>query len=138
MKINTLYTFQVIPRIDMTALTVYGIKNCNTVKTALNWLRENEIDFEFHDYKSKGIDDYKLKEWCKQVGWESLVNKRGTTWRQLEDGAKANTKNEKSAIALMLEKTSVIKRPLIERNGKVIALGFDEAEYKNTLKADKR
>ena len=72
------------------------------------------------------------------MGWESLVNKRGTTWRQLEDGAKANTKNEKLAIALMLEKTSVIKRPLIERNGKVIALGFDEAGYKKTLKADKR
>lgn len=114
-------------------MIVYGIKNCNTVKTALDWLKKNKIDFEFHDYKSKGISDAKLKEWSKQVGWESLVNKRGTTWRQLDEATQAAVKNEKSAIALMKEKTSVIKRPLIEEDGKVVVLGFDEEEYKKKL-----
>lgn len=110
-------------------MVVYGIKNCNTVKSALDWLKEHNVEFEFHDYKAKGITDSKLKEWIKQVGWESLVNKRGTTWRQLDEKVQLAVKDEKSAIALMKEKTSVIKRPLIEINGKVIALGFDESEY---------
>jgi len=115
-------------------MTVYGIKNCNTVKSALDWLKKNKIEYEFHDYKSKGITDAKLKDWSKQVGWESLVNKRGTTWRQLEEAVQKKVTNESAAIALMKEKTSVIKRPLIEENGKVVALGFDDAEYKETFK----
>lgn len=114
-------------------MTVYGIKNCNTVKNALDWLKKHKVDFEFHDYKSKGITEAKLKEWSKQVGWESLVNKRGTTWRQLDDPIQTSITNEKSAIALMKEKTSVIKRPLIEKNGKVVALGFDKKEYSKLL-----
>jgi Spx/MgsR family transcriptional regulator len=115
-------------------MTIYGIKNCNTVKSALEWLKKNKIEFEFHDYKKSGITEAKLKEWSKQVGWESLVNKRGTTWRQLEESVQKKITDEKSAIALMLEKTSVIKRPLIEEKNKVLALGFDEAEYKKVLK----
>lgn len=111
-------------------MTIYGIKNCNTVKSALDWLKKKKIEFEFHDYKSKGITEAKLKAWSKQVGWESLVNKRGTTWRQLDEATQKKITSEKAAIALMLEKTSVIKRPLIEENGKVLALGFDEAVYK--------
>jgi len=111
-------------------MTVYGIKNCNTVKTALDWLKKHKVDFEFHDYKSKGITEAKLKAWSKQVGWESLVNKRGTTWRKLDEATQASIKNEKAAINLMIDKTSVIKRPLIEKDGKVIVLGFDESEYK--------
>ena len=114
-------------------MIVYGIKNCNTVKAALDWLRKHKIEFEFHDYKAKGITDAKLKDWSKQVGWESLVNKRGTTWRQLEEAIQAKVTNEKSAIALMKEKTSVIKRPLIEENGKVVLLGFDEGEYGKSI-----
>jgi len=110
-------------------MILYGIKNCNTVKSSIEWLKKRKIEFEFHDYKSKGITEAKLKDWIKQVGWESLVNKRGTTWRQLDDKVQAGVTNEKSAIALMLEKTSVIKRPLIEKNEKVIALGFDEDTY---------
>jgi len=115
-------------------MIVYGIKNCNTVKSALLWLNKNKIEFEFHDYKKSGVTDAKLAAWCKQVGWESLVNKRGTTWRQLEEGIQKKVVNEKSAIELMMEKTSVIKRPLIEKNGKVVLLGFDEGEYKKVLK----
>lgn len=115
-------------------MTVYGIKNCNTVKNALDWLKKNNVEFEFHDYKKSGVTASKLADWSKQVGWESLVNKRGTTWRQLDEAVQNIITNEKSAIALMLEKTSVIKRPLIEDKGKVLLLGFDETEYKRKLK----
>jgi arsenate reductase len=115
-------------------MVVYGIKNCNTVKTALDWLKKKNVAFDFHDYKTKGITEAKLKEWSKQVGWESLVNKRGTTWRQLDEATQAKVKNEAAAIALMKEKTSVIKRPLIEKDGKVVVLGFDEEEYAKRLK----
>ncbi len=111
-------------------MILYGIKNCNTVKSAIDWLKKNKVDFEFHDYKTKGVSAAQLKDWSKQVGWESLVNKRGTTWRQLDEAIQKRVTNESGAIALMQEKTSVIKRPLIEEKGKVIALGFDEEEYK--------
>lgn len=114
-------------------LTVYGIKNCNTVKSALDWLKNNNVDFEFHDFKSKGITADKLKDWCTQAGWESLVNKRGTTWRQLPTDVQGKVTDQSSAIALMQEKTSVIKRPIIESSGKIIALGFDERRYHETL-----
>lgn len=115
-------------------MTVYGIKNCNTVKSALEWLKKKNVDFEFHDYKSKGITAAKLKDWSKQVGWETLVNKKGMTWRKLDDAAKAKVTNLKAAIDLMTTQTSVIKRPLIEEDGKVITVGFDEAEYKKMIK----
>ena len=118
-------------------MIVYGIKNCNTVKVALDWLRKHKIEFEFHDYKAKGITEAKLKDWTKQVGWQSLVNKRGTTWRQLGEGIQSKVTNEKSAISLMKEKTSVIKRPLMEENGKVMLLGFDEMEYQRKLGSNK-
>src|SRR5579863_7164019 len=101
-------------------MILYGIKNCNTVKSAIEWLDKNKTEFEFHDYKKSGITQDKLKIWCKQVGWESLVNKRGTTWRQLEEAAQEKVINEKSAIALMMERTSIIRRPLIKKNGKVM------------------
>src|SRR6185436_15168879 len=114
-------------------MIVYGIKNCNTVKSAIEWLNKNKVAFEFHDYKKSGITTAKLSEWCKQVGWESLVNKRGTTWRQLDETVQKKVISEKSAIALMMEKHSVIKRPLIEKNGKVVLLGFDEGVYTQEL-----
>jgi len=114
-------------------MIVYGIKNCNTVKKSLDWLKKHKVEFEFHDYKTAGITDAKLKDWSKQVGWESLVNKKGTTWRQLDEKIQASVTNEKAAVALMKEKTSVIKRPLIEKNGKVILLGFEEDNYKKVL-----
>lgn len=114
-------------------MIIYGIKNCNTVKNALNWLNEREITFEFHDYKSKGISSEKLHQWIAQVGWEALVNKRGTTWRRLTDDEKETVIDAQSAVALMSEKTSVIKRPLIENDGKILLLGFDAAEYEESL-----
>jgi arsenate reductase (glutaredoxin) len=114
-------------------MIVYGIKNCNTVKSALDWLKKHKVEIEFHDYKSKGITEAKLRRWAKQVGWESLVNKRGTTWRQLDEAVQSKITGEDAAIALMREKTSVIKRPLIEKDDKVIALGFEESAYKKLL-----
>jgi arsenate reductase (glutaredoxin) len=115
-------------------LIVYGIKNCNTVKSALDWLKKKKIDFDFHDYKSKSITASKLKSWSKQVGWESLLNKRGMTWRQLPEATQKKITSEKAALELMIEKTSIIKRPLIEQDGKVLLLGFDEKLYKDILK----
>jgi arsenate reductase (glutaredoxin) len=114
-------------------MTVYGIKNCTTVKNALDWLKKHKVDYDFHDYKTQGVTAAKLKAWSAQVGWESLVNKRGMTWRQLDPATQAGVTSEKAAIALMLEKTSVIKRPLIEVDGQVVALGFDEATYQKNL-----
>lgn len=111
-------------------LIVYGIKNCNTVKSALDWLKQHNVEFEFHDFKSKGITASKLKEWCAQTGWEVLVNKRGTTWRQLPADVQEQVKDQSSAIALMQEKTSVIKRPVIESSGKVLVVGFNEPRYR--------
>jgi arsenate reductase (glutaredoxin) len=113
----------------MAELIVYGIKNCDTVKKALLWLDQNKIKYSFHDYKSKGIEDAKLKEWTKQVGWESLVNRKGMTWRQLDEKQKAAVHSASSAIQLMREKTSVIKRPIIEKGGAVAVIGFDERDY---------
>ena len=115
-------------------MIVYGIKNCNTVKSALDWLKKKKIDFDFHDYKSKGITASKLKLWSKQVGWESLLNKHGMTWRQLPESTQKKITSEKAALELMIEKTSIIKRPLIEKDGKVLLLGFDEKLYKDILK----
>lgn len=112
-----------------TSMVLYGIKNCNTVKNAMNWLSANKVVYTFHDYKTKGISYDKLRLWCGQVGWEELVNKRGTTWKQLSDEEKSQVVNAEEAIKLMMSKTSVIKRPLIEREGKVLALGFDEHAY---------
>ena len=114
--------------------TVYAIPNCNTVKKALDWLIANKVNFEFHDYKKKGITATQLTNWCKQIGWEALINKKGATWRQLPKEIQESITTQKAAIALMMEKTSIIKRPLIEEDGKILALGFDEAEYKKALK----
>ena len=115
-------------------MIVYGIKNCETVKKALTWLDDKKIRYEFHDYKSKGVESEKLNTWVKQVGWETLVNRKGMTWRQLDDKAKDKVVNAAAAVALMQEKTSVIKRPLIEQNNKVLAVGFDPETYQKLLK----
>ena len=114
---------------------LYGIKNCNTVKKAVDWLTQNGIAFTFHDYKKEGITKAKLTSWTKQVDWESLVNKKGTTWRNLSEEEKAVVVNAKTAIDLMFQKTSIIKRPLIEKEEKVVALGFEIEEYEKTFQS---
>jgi arsenate reductase len=113
---------------------VYAIPNCNTVKKAIDWLKENKVNYTFHDYKKLGISNTQLTNWCKEVGWEALINKKGTTWKLLGPEVQATITNQKAAIALMAEKTSVIRRPLIEKEGKVITISFDETEYKKVFK----
>jgi len=113
---------------------VYAIPNCNTVKKALDWLKAHKVAFEFHDYKKNGITATQLTSWSKQIGWESLINKKGATWRQLPKEIQESITSQKAAINLMIEKTSIIRRPLIEEDGKILALGFDENEYKKALK----
>lgn len=114
--------------------TVYAIPNCNTVKKALDWLKENKVQYQFHDYKKLGINATQLNAWCKQISWEDLINKKGATWRQLPKDIQEGITTQKDAIALMMEKTSIIRRPIIEENGKIIAIGFDEIAYKKALK----
>jgi Spx/MgsR family transcriptional regulator len=113
---------------------IYAIPNCNTVKKALDWMKANKKAYSFHDYKKQGITSAQLTSWAKQLGWEALINKKGTTWKLLGPEVQATITNQKAAIALMAEKTSVIRRPLIEQDGKIIALGFDEAAYKAAFK----
>jgi len=109
---------------------VYGIPNCNTVKKARTWLDAHQIAYTFHDYKKKGIAPEKLKSWFGEYAWEKLVNKSGTTWKALSEEEKNLVKDEDSAVQLMISKTSVIKRPLVEdAGGKPVALGFSEKEY---------
>lgn len=110
-------------------MILYGIKNCDTVKKALTWLNEKGIAFEFHDYKKEGIKEEKLKNWCQQVGWEILLNKKGTTWRKLDETTQASVANEATAIKIMMNNTSIIKRPVLEKAGKALAVGFDEVVY---------
>lgn len=112
---------------------VYGIKNCNTVKKALNWLDSHNIPYVFHDYKKEGVDKEKLNAWIAQTGWEALLNKRGTTWRKLDQAVQETIINVEAAVPIMLENSSIIKRPLIEAEGKVKAMGFDENEYLTTF-----
>ena len=118
----------------MSTTIVYAIPNCNTVKKALEWMKANKQAYSFHDYKKLGITSAQLTNWSKQVGWEALINKKGPPWKLLGPEVKATITNQKAAIALMAEKTSIIKRPLIEQDGKIIALGFDEAAYKKAFK----
>lgn len=113
---------------------VYGIPNCNTVKKAITWLKDHKIDFTFNDYKKNGASPQKLAVWSKQLGWEALVNKKGATWKKSDAAIQATITNEKAAIALLVDNTSMIKRPLIEKGDKVVALGFDEAVYAKAFK----
>jgi arsenate reductase (glutaredoxin) len=110
---------------------VYGIPNCNTVKKARTWLDEQGVVYTFHDYKKQGVPADRLEAWIKAVGWEVLVNRQGTTWRKFDDATKAAVVDAASAKALMLANASVIKRPVVERNGKVVCVGFDEAKLES-------
>ena len=110
-------------------LTVFGIKNCNTMKKAFDWLNNHHVAYEFHDYKKSGISEEKLREWLKQKGRDALINRKGTTWRKLSAETQAGITDDASAVALMEANTSLIKRPLIEENGRLVMAGFDEQAY---------
>jgi Spx/MgsR family transcriptional regulator len=111
---------------------MYGIPNCDTVKKASVWLKQNNLPFTFHDYKKQGITSKKLKEWCKHFGWENVLNKNSTTWKELSGEQRNAIKNVATAINLMSEKPSIIKRPIVEANGNLL-LRFNEAEYRQVL-----
>lgn len=114
-------------------MKVYGIPNCNTVKKAQDWLKANNIAYEFHDFKKLGISESKLKEWTKFKPWETLLNKNGTTWKKLDPESQQKITSEQAAFSLMQEKTSSIKRPVIETNTGIM-VGFDEQAYQQLLK----
>ncbi len=109
-------------------VTIYGIKNCDTMKRARSWLESKRIAHHFHDYKAAGIDEATLQDWVKTVGWQVLINRVGTNFRKLPDADKENVTEEK-AIALMLAHPSLIKRPVLDAEGK-LTVGFKPEEYK--------
>ena len=108
-------------------IKMYAIKNCNTVKKAISWLDDNAIEFEFIDYKKHGADRNLLQAWCDQFGWEKVMNRAGMTYRKLDADVKESL-DEAKAIEIMLEKTSIIKRPILVAGDKVL-LGFKPDEY---------
>ncbi|HEY0626229.1 MAG TPA: ArsC family reductase [Allosphingosinicella sp.] len=114
----------------MTA-TMYGIRNCDTIKKARSWLDANGVAYEFHDYKSAGVDEARLRRWIGEAGWEKLLNRSGTTFRKLPDAEKADLDADKAA-ALMLAQPSMIKRPVLEANGQLL-IGFDPERYRAAL-----
>lgn len=119
---------------DDNGMKLYGIPNCTTVKKARAWLAEHGHELPFHDFKKQGVDAAWLKSVCKQTGWQALVNTRGTTWRKLDDADKVAVIDESSAIALMQAHPSVIKRPVLERDGRY-HLGFAEDQYQDLFGA---
>jgi Spx/MgsR family transcriptional regulator len=112
----------------MKPVTIYGIPNCDTMKKARTWLDSHGVAYEFHDYKKAGIDKARLEAWSKKVGWETLLNRAGTTFRKLLDKDK-NGLTEKKAIALMLAQPSMIKRPVLELGGGKLLVGFKPEQY---------
>jgi len=110
-------------------VTLYGIKNCDTIKKARNWLNERGIDYRFHDYRADGIDAETIEQWLLHVDWEILLNRRGTTWRKLEPEVQAAT-NRDNVVALLLEYPATIKRPVLDIDN-VISVGFKSEYYEN-------
>jgi arsenate reductase len=108
--------------------TIYGIKNCETMNKARAWLDKHSVDYAFHDYKAAGIDRERLEKWSKKVGWETLLNRAGMTFRKLPDKDKAGI-SEKKAIALMLAQPSMIKRPVLDLGGGKLVVGFKPELY---------
>lgn len=112
-------------------ITLYGIPNCDTMKKARRWLEANGVAYTFHDYKKLGVPEKNLRSWVKQAGWEAVFNKRGTTWRKLDDDVR-NAIDTESAISIMLEHPAIIKRPVLE-SGRQLLIGFKENDYQQLL-----
>ena len=109
--------------------TLYGIKNCDTIKKARKWLEAQGIDYQFHDFRADGIDAAQIDAWLKALGWETLVNKRSTTWKQLDEATR-KAMDDKLAAATILENPTLIKRPLLDSN-QGFTVGFKESEYQS-------
>jgi arsenate reductase len=114
--------------------TIYGIKNCDTVKKARRWLEANGVDYRFHDVRSEGLEQSDLKTWMKSLDWEALLNRRGTSWRQLPESTRQNI-NQASAVKIMLENPAIIKRPVLEFNNKLY-LGFSSESYQDIFQTE--
>ncbi len=110
-------------------ITLFGIPNCNTVSKARKWLTENDVAYQFHNFKKEGLDQKTLDDWIDALGWEVLLNKRGTTWRKLPDESKINLQRDK-VTQIMLENTSIIKRPVLAVNG-AFHVGFKDEQYQS-------
>src|SRR6202167_5571573 len=125
-------------RVGVTALaaTIYGIKNCETMKKARAWLDKRGVDYAFHDYKTAGIEGERLERWSKKVGWETLLNRSGMTFRKLPEKDK-NGLDEKKAIALMLAQPSMIKRPVLDLGGGKLLVGFRPEVYGEAVPASR-
>lgn len=109
-------------------MRIYGISSCNTVKKALTWLDEHDQRYEFYDFKKHGVDADLLAVWAQQCGWEKLLNRQGMTWRQLPDALKSDITSQEAAFAVMLEKPSIIKRPVLEYAQQIV-IGFNPVVY---------
>jgi len=114
-------------------LRIYGIKNCDSMKKAFKWLDERGIPYEFHDYRKLGVPRERLVEWCRTLGWKTLLNTKGTTWRKLAPEQQDITTQGK-AVATMLEHPSVIRRPLVETAGGQLLVGFDPTMFESFVK----
>lgn len=112
----------------MSTVTLYGIPNCDTVKKARAWLAGRGVEVVFHDYKKQGVPEAQLRGWVKVLGWEALLNRKGTTWRKLDPARQAAVTDAASAIALMLEQPSVIRRPVL-LHGEALRVGFDADDW---------
>ena len=110
------------------AVTLYGIANCDTVRKARVWLGANDVDFAFHDFKKAGLSATLVERWTDALGWEALVNRKGTTWRNLPESRRAQVTDADAARALMLEFPSVVKRPVLDAAG-LLTVGFSEELY---------
>ncbi|MEI7842614.1 MAG: arsenate reductase [Gallionellaceae bacterium] len=110
-------------------MILYGIPNCDTVKKARTWLSEHGHAYEFHDFKKQGITQELLADWLKQIGWQKLLKKTGPTWAKLPDTVKASIKDDASALPVLLANPNIIKRPVLLKQGKVLATGFNPTDY---------
>lgn len=112
--------------------TIYGIPNCSTVKKARQWLADQAIDATFHDFKKQGVPGPALAEWVQKAGLDTVLNRKGTTWRGLSDSDKAQADTPQGALALLSANPSLIKRPVLEHNGQLL-IGFDESRYREVF-----
>ncbi len=108
-------------------VTLFGIRNCDTIKKARTWLEAAGVEYRFHDYKVAGVDEAALGGWVERLGWEALLNRSGTTFRKLADAEKADLDRNR-AVALMIAQPSMIRRPVLDRDGELL-VGFDAARY---------
>ncbi|MGF1922877.1 MAG: Spx/MgsR family RNA polymerase-binding regulatory protein [Bacteroidia bacterium] len=116
-------------------MIVYGIPNCNTVKKALDWMRANKVEFEFHDFKKRGVTEEKLKEWFVAFGWEKVINKNGLTFKKLSKEDQSSISSPEKAISYLMANTSAIKRPIVENDGGALTIGFDEVNFRHKIKS---